>query len=443
MMDIVLTAEHASALGSLASGTEESAAIFFASEARTPGNRIRLLVREMWTPEAADYTRRGAAEAELAPAFVSRATKHAKRERLSLVFAHSHPGASPPSFSLADDDGERHLADFLAHRLPKQTAHGALVVSDGGLSARGLGSAAPARVVSVGSVRDVLSNHGEASHTDDRHDRQVRAFGRAGQAKIQELSIAVVGLGGTGSLVAQQLAHLGVRKFILIDPDTVEATNLNRLANAGPADVGAPKVSVAEQYLRRVSAEARVESIQGDIIRAVVAHRLTEADVIFGCTDSHGSRAVLQQIAYQYLIPTIDMGTTIAVRESSITHVYGRVQLLAPGLACFTCGRLLDGNQVRRDMMTAFERNADPYISGAHEPAPSVISLNGTVASLAVTMFLAVVAGVPSAGRHLLYNGLASSVRSVRGAAEPNCFVCSQLGALGRGDSWPLNARRD
>ena len=443
MIDIVLTAEHASLLRSLSGGAEETCAVFFASEARARGERVRLLVREMWTPEETDYTRRGALEAELTPAFVSRAAKHAKREHLSLVFAHSHPGSTPPSFSGVDDDGERRLAAFLAHRLPEQSAHGALVVSSGGLSARALGSATPARVVSVGSVMEVVFDHGEVAQADERHDRQIRAFGRAGQAKIQGVSVAIVGLGGTGSLVAQQLAHLGVRDFILVDPDVVESSNLNRLANAGPADVGAPKVSVAEQYLRRVSPDATVESVQGDIIRAAVAHRLTAADVIFGCTDSHGSRAVLQQIAYQYLIPTIDMGTTIAVRESRITHVYGRVQLLAPGLACFTCGRLLDGNQVRRDMMTAFERKADPYISGAHEPAPSVISLNGTVASLAVTMFLSVVAGVPGAGRHLLYNALASSVRSVRGAPEPRCFVCSSVGALGRGDSWPLNARQD
>ncbi len=54
----------------------------------------------------------------------------------------------------------------------------------------------------------------------------------------------------------------------------------------------------------------------------------------------------------------------------------GRVQLLSPGLACLTCGGLLDGNEVRRDMMSEGERKQDPYLVGAREPAPSVISLN-------------------------------------------------------------------
>ena len=88
-----------------------------------------------------------------------------------------------------------------------------------------------------------------------------------------------------------------------------------------------------------------------------------------------------------------------------ITGIHGRVQALAPGLPCFTCCELLDSEEVRRDMMNSEERRRDPYIPGAHEPAPAVISINGTVTSIAMTMFLAMTLGVPSDGRHVLYNG--------------------------------------
>ena len=77
-------------------------------------------------------------------------------------------------------------------------------------------------------------------------DRQVRAFGADGQLKLQRLRVAIVGLGGTGSLIAQQLVHLGVRDFILVDPDVIESTNLNRVANAFQDDIGQPKVKIAE-----------------------------------------------------------------------------------------------------------------------------------------------------------------------------------------------------
>jgi hypothetical protein len=148
-------------------------------------------------------------------------------------------------------------------------------------------------------------------------------------------------------------------------------------------------------------------------------------------------------VAYQYLIPCIDTGTTIAINGGRIAHIYGRVQLLAPGLACFTCGGLLNSNEVRRDMMSTFERQADPYLQGAREPAPAVMSLNSTVASLSVTMLLSVVAGVPVNARHVLYNAISSSLRSVRVNPEENCYICSKAGAVARGDSWPLLARQD
>jgi molybdopterin/thiamine biosynthesis adenylyltransferase len=223
----------------------------------------------------------------------------------------------------------------------------------------------------------------------------------------------------------------------------IDISNLNRVANACALDVDRPKVDVAARYVRSLQPTASISTIRGDVVHAQIARQLIAADLIFGCTDSHGSRAVIQQVAYQYLIPCIDVGVTIAVRDGRISHVFGRVQLLSPTLACFTCDGLLDSNEVRRDMMTPFERQADPYIQGDREPAPAVMSLNGTVSSLAISMMLAVFAGVPIKSRHLLYNAMASALRTARAEPKPDCFVCSRSGALARGNSWPLFARED
>ena len=163
-----------------------------------------------------------------------------------------------------------------------------------------------------------------------------------------------------GSLVAQELVHLGVRDFILVDPDILEHTNLNRVVDAVTSDVGRPKVEIAGRYIRRVAGDATVALVQGDITRVGTARNLLNADFIFGCTDSHGSRAIIQQVSYQYLIPCIDMGIVIVVKDGRVTHIYGRVQLLAPGLACLTCGGLLNASEVRRDMMTPFDARPIP-----------------------------------------------------------------------------------
>ena len=273
------------------------------------------------------------------------------------------------------------------------------------MRARTLGAGKEIRVASFGERRSILFDpvapgDGQVAGA---FDRQVRAFGARAQRVLQGLHVAIVGLGGTGSIVCQQLAHLGVGEFTLIESDTVEITNLNRLAGASNGDFGRPKVDIAAEGIQRVAPNARVHVFRADVTRAPTARTLTGVDLIFGCTDSHGSRAVLQQVAYQYLIPLVDMGVVIVARAPEITHAYGRVQLLAPGKPCFTCSGLLNPEQVRRDMLSEVERKADPYIVGQAEPAPAVMSINGTVASLSVTMALAVMADVPSKGRHLLY----------------------------------------
>jgi len=421
----------------------ETCAVMYATYTKRADLLERLLVRDTQFPAPGDYTRRGRIEAELNPEFVARITKRARREKVALIVIHSHLDSTPPIFSAMDSVGEQRLAAFLAHRHP-MPAHLALVISEGGTRSRRLGTEEEVRVLSMGNNRETLFDPlATLASTPEVFDRQVRAFGSAGQHALQRLRIAIVGLGGIGSLIAQQLVHLGVRDFILIDPDVIEITNLNRVANATHADIGQPKVDVAARYIQAVANDAKVARVQGDIIRAATARELLSADFIFGCTDSHGSRAVLQQIAYQYLIPYIDLGTVIATRDGKLDHIYGRIQLLSPGLACFACDGLLDSNEVRRDMMTAFERQADPYIQGAREPAPAVMPLNGTVASLGVTMFLSVVVGVPSGARHILYDMRTATLRVVKAQPNPDCYICSPSGAFARGDDWPIPGRLD
>lgn len=404
----------------------------------------RLLAWDFVIPDSDAYTRRGLLEAQLNPDFVARVTKRAKRDGCGLVFVHSHPGDEPPEFSSIDDEGERHLATFLRQRIPNST-HIALVISSGGMAARILGTQEPIRVTEVGIRHRILydANDSEYRAVMSEHDRQVRAFGAAGQQRLNKLTVGIIGLGGTGSIVAQQLAHLGVKRFMLVDPDTVEITNLNRLANASPSDVGQPKTDVAKRYIQLVSPDANVQTLIGDVTRVSVARRLTSVDILFGCTDSHGSRAVIQQIAYQYLVPCIDMGSTIIASNGKVTHIHGRIQMLTPGMPCLTCSQLLDANEVRRDMMTEFERKSDPYIVGAREPAPAVMSLNATVASLAVTMLLNTVTEMGGNVRHLLYNAMTSSLRPIAPTAQKNCFICSNAGVLARGDDNALMARLD
>lgn len=419
----------------------ETCAILFANCVSVP-NRTRLLIGKILYPPENAYRKRNIIEVELKPEYIAQVTKQAKIAEQALIFVHTHPGkASPSLFSKTDDAGELALSNFLQQRIPN-LPHSSLVLTQNGCRARILGSKEEVGVVQIGRSINVCFNPHLYCDDNTEFNRQVLAFGATGQAKLKKLKICIVGLGGTGSIIAQQLSYLGVENFLLIDPDNVENTNLNRLVGATFKDIGAPKVNTIERNLKAIRPTASVETNQGSIIDDSTASLLKEVDFIFCCTDSHGSRAVISQFAYQYFIPCIDMGVSITAHDGFTSHITGRVQMLSPGLSCLICSNLLDPDSVRRDLMTNYQRQADPYFLGDAQPEPAVISINSTVSSLAITMFLAAITGIPAQARYQIYNGISGKVRTIEAISDPSCIVCSKNGASGKGNKWPLPTRR-
>ncbi|TAL07005.1 MAG: hypothetical protein EPO07_00965, partial [Verrucomicrobia bacterium] len=392
MSRLALTSDFLSTLRSnLLKHEKETCAVLYGRAVEISGKLARIIVRESEHPQANAYSERTSVRVQLRPEFVAEVVQRARRNKESVIFVHTHP-FSLNKFSAIDDAGESELAVFLNQRVP-EVAHAALLLTPEASIARELGTKKPLRVVGVGE-RILYGDTPVRNGVNIRYDRQIRTFGVAGQKILESIRVGIVGVGGTGSSVLQQLVHLGVRDLVLIDPDTIEETNLNRLFGAKPQDVGKFKVIVAEAWAKKINPAAKIEAKRDSTLKASVARSLADVDFVFCCTDSHGSRAILNQFAYQYLVPTIDMGVVIAAPAGKVTHIAGRTQMLAPGLACLACGNLLDAEQVRRDLLTDFERRTDPYILGEPEPAPAVISLNSTMASLAVTMFLNAVVGV-------------------------------------------------
>lgn len=418
--------------------SRESCAIAYAHYDMAAGSWV--VTAAAPAPEHA-YEHRDAVSVTLKSAFVVEIANRARAEGLSVVFVHTHPWANgSPEFSPVDDMGEMELRAFLDRRVPNGE-HLAMVVGPEGCRARRLGCGQEIPVWEVGESLVLLSAASCDDFGDARHDRQMRAFGAPGQRMVRRLRVGVIGTGGTGSVTLQQLAHLGVADFTLVDPDVLEDTNLNRLVGSRPQDVGVAKVTIAERLIRSINPDATVQALQADIVDADVAPRLAGLDALFLCTDSHASRAVVSQLAYQHLVPTFDMGVSISVRDGAVTHVTGRVQMLAPGLPCLTCTGALDSEQIRRELLTPEQRSADPYVQGEYEPQPAVISINSTMASLAVTMFLGAVTPVPAAARFQYYDGLRGTVRPAIATQARDCIVCSASGALARGRSWPLPVR--
>ncbi len=130
------------------------------------------------------------------------------------------------------------------------------------------------------------------------------------------------------------------------------------------------------------------------------------------------------------------MGVAIRVRDGQVASVFGRVQMLSPGLACLVCYDWLDGAKVREEMLNEEQRRADRYLVGAQVPQPAVMSLNGAVTSIAISTFLSAVASFPGDARMINYDAARGSMKPTVMKPLTNCIVCSESGALGRGNTW-------
>ena len=209
--------------------------------------------------------------------------------------------------------------------------------------------------------------------------------------------VALIGVGGGGSHVAQQLAHLGVGRFAVIDPDCVEDTNLNRMVGATAEDVrrGTPKVAVTARVIHAVNPAADVCSVQcvwqerGELLR--------DCSAIFGCVDSISARDQLEIAARRYLVPYLDIGMDVhpVGQEFSIS---GQVILSMPGELCMRCLGLITE--------AALAREAARY--GAAGGRPQVVWPNGLLASAAVGLFVQLVTpwhAKPVAVEYLEFDG--------------------------------------
>lgn len=273
------------------------------------------------------------------------------------------------------------------------------------------------------------------------HDRQVLAFGKAGQKLIQKVKVGIVGCGGLGSILFILLVRLGVRYFVLIDDDIVENTNLNRLAGSRLIDVEnkTPKVEMLTKYGLEINDETTVETINESVFTPKAKQALKSCDYIFGGLDTQSPRVLLNSISSQYMIPYFDCGTGIqATADKNIEHAGGQIRTVIPGLGCLKCIKGINLDTAKMEQLPEEKRQfviERGYIAGEDEHAPSVASLNGVIANLAVTEFMGYVTGCKPLSRYVYYDFLKSMTTPVEFPKNPDCFSCSKDSLLGSGDS--------
>lgn len=248
-------------------------------------------------------------------------------------------------------------------------------------------------------------------------DSTLELWGERGQQLLAGIRVGVVGCGGVGSLLAEQVARLGVAEAVFIDFDSVKPVNLNRAygATREDAEKQQPKAEVARRVAERsassqsFSADAIVGSIVEDGNPDYAAlGGLLDCDIILNAADPHWVRKVLDEVSYAHLIPVLDGGTTLVVDETTDRLAYQSASEIAaagPGHPCLECtGAWVEGDLgegVVRDRKPPNERDGPGGLyaeaadgDGADAPRdPSIVTTNGVVASVMMERLHAMLVG--------------------------------------------------
>ena len=430
----------------------ESGGVLLARRCRTRNGNLRLLARSIhWVPESA-YIRRTSREMLVPPEGYVPALGAAEQENAVPLWLHTHPTAGP---SPSDKDRRVDAALADAFRLRSGAdLYGTVIVSTmpNGLAFTGTVQEADSdpkaidRFWMVGDrwrlAEPFDSNRGAVG--SGMFDRNIRAFGEPVQRTIALLRIAVVGAGGTGSAVAEQLVRLGARHMILVDADTLSESNLTRVYGTTPGQVGRPKAEVLAEHLQSIAPDLRCRAIRGMSTSEGVARALTGADLIFGCTDDNAGRLVLSRFSSYYLTPVIDLAVLLSSdSENRLEGIHGRVTVMSPGHACLLCRGRVDTARAAAEAMTPTERDRladEGYAPALGQAEPAVVSFTTITAALAVSELLERLIGYGDLSRpsEVLLRLHDREISGNSAAPRPGHICDPNAGKLGRGDTEPF-----
>lgn len=235
-----------------------------------------------------------------------------------------------------------------------------------------------------------------------RH-RALPQLGEAGQQRLEQSRVLVVGLGGLGSVACLYLANAGVGHLLINDFDRVDATNLPRQVLFRERDVGEYKTHATAQALQAANPATRVNVLNRQLDEAELLDAVAACDLVLDCTDNFATRLRINGACVAAGRPLI---TGAAIRfEGQVATLAGHGQ----GGPCYRC---------------LYSEADENFANCAGQGV--LASVAGTVGTLQATEALKLLAGITSGLRDRLwiYDGLSGATRVVGIRADPGCPVC-------------------
>ena len=363
----------------------EAAAILVCT--RTPGPRLRLLVRDVILVPYAACKHRERDAITWPGEYIEQAIDLAEPNDSTIVLIHSHPG-SLFAFSRADDESDRQVIPSLFHAFG--ALHGsAIMTADGAVRARLYDPNLQAHAVDLVTVAgdDLSYWWADKATLTGPGDRPV-AFTSSMTAELGRLSALVIGVSGTGSIVGEQLARLGVGRILVVDFDRLEWKNLNRILNSRRADADTNRLKV-EAFAEAVAAyrgEGVAIPVPASIATRDAVLAAARCDIIFCCVDTLEARHIADLIAAAFLLPLLDVGVVIPIRKKgdafAIADVCGRIDYVHPGGSTLQDRGVYTPESLRGEYLAKVAPEAHQqelkagYLKGLVQEAPALIPHN-------------------------------------------------------------------
>jgi len=396
---------------------------------------LAYIVEHVLEPGDSDYEQRSAGGLTTSLAFSNRINQiaaDAANHGLAPVHLHSHP-PGVENFSSYDDKHERMLHQWLQSQ-GQPLLLSVVQAPDAQPRARLWLNKQTQPLTLRQGLQIVTAETAPALPALSRQN----AFGRGLKAAARHLQIGIVGVGGIGMLVAEQLARAGFCRFVLIDHDRIEPSNLNRLPGCTEQDLGRFKVKTAKTQIQRicraVGTRSEVHAFVEDIYTAPdqVKNVLRQCDVILALTDNELSRIACLDLAFDGGAEFLMAGVDIRLNEAGeIQGLFAEVSGAEAGRYCPMCTGRLDSGQASLDARRYVggevwdKAQSEGYIRDI--PDPSVMSLNAMAAGALVLEIQRRVAGlgVRDLWQMDYQHGTVLTYEKIERYTEEECGVCN------------------
>ncbi|MEF3691707.1 MAG: ThiF family adenylyltransferase [Candidatus Moraniibacteriota bacterium] len=402
--------------------------------------KTKLIVREVISISKEHILRQAHDGLSIDSQSYANTVKKANQENASIIFVHSHPD-SYFNFSRQDEKELKKLHEFFAERLPERN-HGSLVLTkENKFSGKIWKNKRWKKIDGIAIIgkRFRFLNSEQTEFNPSFFDRQVLVFGDKMQKSFQSLHIGIVGAGGTGSCVAEQVARLGIGQISIFDDDKLEKSNISRVFGSTIKDVGKNKAKIVAKHIKDIGLGTKVNAYSKSICEKETAKKLRNCDIIFGCSDTHSSRGILMRLSHFYLIPIIDVAVLINSIDGIIEEIVGRVTTIFPGEACLFCRKRINPEIIALEGMSEKDRQkriSENYAPELETNDPSVIAFTSAVSCQGVTELLHRLTNFKGAeynSTEMLMLFDKNSVRTNNIDPEDRC-LCMRRDTLGVGD---------